>query len=914
MRELGYSRFLHAFPQYRYLSVEKRVWVPLHLPAVVFTLLLRSQAEEPRALRLFVEARASLGLGWPRRDVAEQALRFDPDLQAMLAEDAERGWLVLWGARRPPAEVTSRDSTPARLVGPEVPAQTSPQNRPTTVLRYDLDLEPQGVQSLDLIVVGGMGRECLGLYREVEGRLEELFRERTAHYRNRALSGVALSTPDPHLNKAFVWAKTSLEDFKHFDPALGLCYFAGFPAYNFYFASDTFRLLPGAIGTGDWEETREIIRMIVRYQAQGQGPDTLPGEIWHEMSTSGERISPNFCTLDFPPVLEDYYRWTGDRSFVEEVYTNLRAAVEWGYLNDRDGDGFLENGPEGEMADSAFEDTNMEGSHLAPNLAWCRALRAGCRLAAAVGDHTAARRWRETEAELAPRLADRYWSEARKRFEETLRPDGSLDASWRGISVVDEATVGSGLARFGLDRLEAREAELTDPRLFLEWRSREEPYAGWREASSYYLVERGDRARTLLGNHRLRSGLRALLEIARLPFTLATPGHFPEVISFHDLAEPYVRGCIHQAWSGPCGVLLPVIEGLFGVHPDAANHAVTVLPHLPDEWPEMRLDGVQVGSHRLTIVCRRTQGTTELSVHNEAEESLTAVLGVPLPSPAEIKRLEVDGRPLGLDEEPVAIEFSVEDAHLLMSLEVAPRSGATVRAWVAPAPLALDVPVYAARTLPGGNALVSVAIRNQGHSAIEGRMCLELPAALAGEVALFHHSIALAPGQAEAIAFSVSVPRATPAGYHELTLRLEECPGVALGRPVFLPVFPQFEADLEGRTVAKVGRPYPLRTGLTNLTSDSIDARVEVELPPGLRDASTPKPLRLAPGATREALWWLTADEAGHPLLALGRWGGGRVAALALDCFGYGSTGTFLAWPGVKKVIRRVVGHLVGAQ
>jgi uncharacterized membrane protein len=55
-----------------------------------------------------------------------------------------------------------------------------------------------------------------------------------------------------------------------------------------------------------------------------------------------------------------------------------------------------------------------------------------------------------------------------------------------------------------------------------------------------------------------------------------------------------------------------------------------------------------------------------------------------------------------------------------------------------------------------------------------------------------------------------------------------------------------------------------------------------------------------------EAEVWVRSDD-GCPLIASWTYGKGRVTAIAIDCFGYGSYGSFISWPDVRVMIRQAV-------
>ena len=58
--------------------------------------------------------------------------------------------------------------------------------------------------------------------------------------------------------------------------------------------------------------------------------------------------------------------------------------------------------------------------------------------------------------------------------------------------------------------------------------------------------------------------------------------------------------------------LAPVLRELFGLEPDAPNHALYVHPHLPPQWGTASVDHVRVGAEEYAVAYRRVGG--QLSV------------------------------------------------------------------------------------------------------------------------------------------------------------------------------------------------------------------------------------------------------------------------------------------------------------
>ncbi len=531
-RHVGWSEILYEFGSHPWLRVRKTVWVPLKKPAIVVELTLFNQSDTERSLRLFTDFQSRLSIGWPLREGGRNTASWDPAVGIVAHDETHPQWTAICGTSVDASAWHLGTFQQHMLAGGALPAREGGTREPATgrsCLQHELTVAADGELAVAVVVCGSPESEqqARATFQEVMGRRAEVREEKAAHYRRLFSDTVTFESPSYVMNKAFLWAKIGTEDFKHDDPRLGFLFFAGYPAYNFYFASDSMLIMRGSLCFGDFEDVREMMRTIVRYQAVTKGRDTFPGEIWHEMSTSGDRISPNFAGFLFPGLVRYAFDWTGDRAFLEEMYPHARAVIDWGFLMDVNGDGLLENGPEGEMADSASEDRNVERSHYHVQTQWLDALRDGIGLAAIMGDGESARRWEAARDRLLPYVNTFYWNEERRYFEETIRPDGSLDTSGKGLSNLDAGMVDEGKAAVTSRLLLEEEAYLTDADAFRRRQEFEQTFSTHRGYMSWYVLERGRRALQLFRAHRSEPACRALEEVAGTPFHWTTPGSGP---------------------------------------------------------------------------------------------------------------------------------------------------------------------------------------------------------------------------------------------------------------------------------------------------------------------------------------------------------------------------------------------------
>jgi hypothetical protein len=709
-------------------------------------------------------------------------------------------------------------------------------------MQYTLSLPSDGEERVAFIVCGSprSESEAREIERSVGSRLAELKEEKRAHYLRLFQDTAVLDSPSYVFNKAFLWAKLGTEDFKHDDPRLGLLFFAGFPAYNFYFASDSMLILRGSLAFGDFEDARAMMRTIVRYQATTQGRDTLPGEIWHEMSTTGDRISPNFAGFLFPGLLREFHDWTGDARFLQEMYPHARAVIDWGFLMDTNGDGLLENGPEGEMADSASEDRNVERSHYHVQTQWLDALHEGVRLAGLVGDAESATRWQAAIDRLLPLVNRFYWNEKARYFEETLRPDGCLDTSAKGYPNLDPTMVDEGKAAATARLLLEEEAYLSDIESFQARKEFEKTFGTHRSYMSWYVIERGRRAGLLYKAHQPDPAYQALEAIAGSPFHWTTPGLWPEVWAVDEPTTLRARGCFHQAWTGSHGFLYPFMEGLLGLRPDAASHALTLDPHLPPHWPRLSLRRLRLGEGWFDLECEQGEGWRRLCVRNATDAGLTVTFGFALPLMVRLRELRINGKERDL--QAVQAHQTPTDFHVFAEAKAEPGAECASELRWEPSTMMFEIasgsaavgsrptqqPVFLSRCIPGSTCQVEVQVRNNGFEQVRAELQLILPpdwARVPGPV----RPLVLAPNEKKDVAFALSVPAAIAEGYATLRVRLLGDPTLLMARTAYLPVFRSLAPSIDARQVARPGLPYAVQVPVTNLSAlaQTVSARID---------------------------------------------------------------------------------------
>ena len=75
-------------------------------------------------------------------------------------------------------------------------------------------------------------------------------------------------------------------------------------------------------------------------------------------------------------------------------------------------------------------------------------------------------------------------------------------------------------------------------------------------------------------------------------FNRVAPGSISEMMPDY--------GCFTIAWTS-YGIVLPLIEHVFGVRPDAANKTIVFEPHLPTGWEDISIEDLPVGANLVSF-------------------------------------------------------------------------------------------------------------------------------------------------------------------------------------------------------------------------------------------------------------------------------------------------------------------------
>ena len=368
--------------------------------------------------------------------------------------------------------------------------------------------------------------------------------------------------------------------------------------------------------------------------------DAEPGKFPHELRR-GELAyrreipqSPMYYGAHDAPALYcltlwNTWRWTGDRSLINDHLAAARAALRWcDDMGDRDGDGLLEYGTrssrgyrnqswkdagdaiihaDGSQPTLPLATVEMQGYLFAARLAMAELLTEA-------GDRDAARDAREAAFALRYIVEERYWLPEQGFYAMAL--DGQK-RQVAGIGSNPGHLLWCGLP--GRDRAQSLAERFLRPDLFSGWGLR--TLSSDNPAYNPLAYQRGsvwphDTALLAAGlsryghHERASAFLRAILEAG----CVFEEGRLPELFCgfdrAHGLPVPYEQANSPQAWAAAGPLLATQI--FLGVLPDAPRHRCHIAPWLPDWLPRLTLRGVRIGQGRFDITIRRDSDITTI--------------------------------------------------------------------------------------------------------------------------------------------------------------------------------------------------------------------------------------------------------------------------------------------------------------
>lgn len=477
-------------------------------------------------------------------------------------------------------------------------------------LSYDIEIPAGGISEIALVAAGSFNssKECLDEFQTIRDNYKLLLRETQEHFDLAISSNTLDIQPNSKQNptivkiaKAFEKAKTGMEYLKAEYDELGPGICAGLPRFPNYWARDTGWSLKGYLSIGDYEFVLSVLENFLKHQARRTTRTTIKGELPMIISGKAFLHSTTYGSADstflFPWSIREYVYSTGNISYLKKRWNNIVDLINCGFSKDIDGDGLIEHSFTGvaeklPIQDSTWMDhIDRRKSANDVQALFYESLHIGIDLAKIMDDKSHLKKWEKGALNLRQKIESEYWDNKGGFYFDTIRRNGTKDASIRPNALVMLLTGVTDVkthAESVLRRIEksdittpwgVRTLSSLDPKyhptlyhdgaiwpLVTGWAAAVETKYGRKEQALYYIESMAERI-------------------------LSENGMFAETYR-GDRPEPF-NSCILQAWS--LAMYVYTVRELFlGMHINLVDNQIIFDPHVPDS---IRSNSVPIRFH-----------------------------------------------------------------------------------------------------------------------------------------------------------------------------------------------------------------------------------------------------------------------------------------------------------------------------
>lgn len=596
------------------VEVERFQFSPDHHPGLIVQYRFTNKSNRARRLRLRLYVKTDLRPAWYADHLgivdAGDVAQWRPEQHIFIARDAGHDWFCVWGAV-PFAE--------ARSIEHPQPLATRGRGI-TAASEHLITVDAHGTSTLTFVVSGSSSseRDAIDVYHYLAKHHAGLLAEKVARYRS-IVDRARIEIPDPQLQEVYNWVRINMEWLVRDVPGVGRGLSGGFMEYPWWFGTETYSL-QAATMSGQFELAKQTLRLL-RQQSDRAGGN---GRIAHEITVNGQVVNPGNTqeTAQFVMTVGKVFDWTGDRGFAAQMYPAVQKGIAW-LLAQRHGKPF----PEGY---GIMEVAHLNAQVIDVAVYTQQALEAAARLAGVLNDKEAKERYATLASELKDRINQQFWIESQ----------GTYGDFYGSRSQAVSAAQGA-IEQLGLGQSPANDARLIEhyTRLKASFLAMPDGDRAWITNKNWVIatpLETGiappARAIGLLDQIRredtgeygpflsaierrwmmtIATGVQAVAE--------ARYGRMDEAIWYADrIAQTFNRvspgsiaemmpdqGCFTIAWTS-YGIVVPLIEHVFGARPDAGNKTIVFEPHLPRGWEDISLKDLPVGDNLVSISRTRT--------------------------------------------------------------------------------------------------------------------------------------------------------------------------------------------------------------------------------------------------------------------------------------------------------------------
>ena len=521
--------------------------------------------------------------------------------------------------------------------------------------------EPEKVRNkfIPIYIIGGkMSRDSLfAVYKKLQQNPAEYYLKNVEYYQNLRKSTLQITTPDHDLDLAFEWAKVAYDNLLAENPDLGKGLLAGLhasgtsgrPGFGWYFGGDAYMNILSLNSYGYFTAVKDALTFTQKWQRED-------GKMAHELSQAAGYIDwwkdypYGFIHADTTPfyivAMSDYYRMTGDHSFIKKSWDSLKKAYQWCLSTDENADGLMDNKKAGLGASEYGALTGIETDvYLAA--VWVKAAQEMQVLAAVAGDKKQQAKAEQDYQKALDAFQKKFWYQEGGFYTYAFNANGehvTEISPWLSVGLLWD---------FGTpDHTNQSLQKLNSAEMTTDWGvrliSNKSTYynpVGYNYGAVWPFVT-GWVNLAQYRHHLSQQGFQLLKSNARHTF-VDQLGMMPEVLS-GDFNIPLEESVSQQGFSSG-GVVLPLIRGLFGLQGNVPGKVIEFKPQFPADWKQVRIKNYQLGKSRFDIDFLRSGDQIKCMVKSENADGYKMILSPAFGKGTEVQSLTINGNGIKFD-------------------------------------------------------------------------------------------------------------------------------------------------------------------------------------------------------------------------------------------------------------------------
>lgn len=585
------------------LSIVRRDIVLEDKPALFSYLSIHNDTDHERKITVIFSGRVNLRPGW--RTGFENGLDIVEyqDGRIMGSDSSMRDkWAVIFGSNQNPSSHSIEDN-----IGQ---------------LSYVVNLPASGDVELKFLILGehqtGL-EEIRSNFGHFMAQGNGLIEQRESAYSEVLSDGPQFRCSNKQVNNAFRLAKANImmltsDAYPYLDAPVLV---AGIPDYPQVFGNDGAYSTTGAVAASFKDSARGTLATLARFAMQQEG------RVPHEIVLSGKVVSSGNVqeTPQLAIACLEYYNWTGDRTFLEEIYPICKQGINYTLQRNVQDDKLYPKG------NSIMESPDMNHPNIDSACYLYEAFKSLAEMARHLGHYNEQEEYLRKAEALRKSFNIDWWNSEEEMWADSL-VDGThrMKGDWVVAIPMETGIAEPAKANTALQKIEKAWVNKWDMRpRFNQSRFSACPF------------QNGILSIAAFNYHNVSLGWE------RLKLTARVPAEFGMLGAFENTTSP--ADDILQLW-GPAPFLETVISGLVGIRPVASEHRVEIFPKLPHDLDFFDLNDVEFGEHVLDINWKQDHGRQFFAIEHRQGKSKLEVLF----------RISMDGDIISVNDNPMKVE------------------------------------------------------------------------------------------------------------------------------------------------------------------------------------------------------------------------------------------------------------------